>query len=795
MEKRGATHEERCRLRSREGEPVNGVLTVAQFQRVIAAADYKLDVSQRSAIEADANNGLFIVAGPGAGKTTCLFLRVLKLVLVDGIPPAGIVATTFTRKAAEELRSRILGRGFHIMEIAGALNRLSKAKRARLQRLDINQIWTGTLDGLCEELLRDHRVPGQQPPVLLDEFISKTLMLRHGIRAEQIGRGHPLDEFFKTELGAIAWQYGAARRAEMAMTLWGRRFQDLVDWEELVEETSLEFPEAIATLDRVFENYAAELEARDAVDFPLLEYRVLEYLQEGHLATWLKGVKVLLVDEYQDTNPLQEKIYFEIARHTGGALTVVGDDDQSLYRFRGATVELFRDFAARYRMQFRRAPVTEFLTVNHRSTGNIIQFVNGFVGLDKRYQSARVKNKPRMASPTIVETGMPVLGMFRESREALAESLAEFIHEVFRGKGYPISPGVVLRADGPNADVGDCALLCASPQETNGKGNKRLPALLRAELEKGADGIRVFNPRGQNFYEIEVVQRLGGLLAECIDPDGRVQESQSQYWRNDEHERLLIWRAEAQEFLERSGSASLKRFVEGWRGRDPLIRSRAWPVNTPVLTLIYSLVHYFPELHDDPEGQVFLEVFVRQIQALEELGGFRGRLVHKPTDQALSDRSVEALLNDFLRPIVAGLIKIDEEMVESFPRDRLSILSIHQSKGLEFPLTIVDVSSDFNKDNHAQRPKRFPKQPSGSHLQEDFMRAHTSLQTEERSGLDRAFDDLIRQYFVAFSRAQSVLLLVGVTRREAPGSVPNVATGWDRTGARRSEYMRSLRMI
>jgi DNA helicase-2/ATP-dependent DNA helicase PcrA len=385
--------------------------------------------------------------------------------------------------------------------------------------------------------------------------------------------------------------------------------------------------------------------------------------------------------------------------------------------------------------------------------------------------------------------------MFRESREALAESLADFIFKVFRGAGYRLPDGSIIHADAAGADVGDCALLCSSPKETNGKGEKRLAGLLRSELDSSLRAIRVFNPRGQDFHEIPVVECFGGLLTECIDPDGRVQETATAFWRDDERDRLSAWRAAALAYLKDSGDAALARFVDGWRRRDPAIRGRSWPVNSPVLQLIYSLVHFFPDLHDDPEGQVFLEVFVRQIQALEELGGFLGRLVHQPTDQELSDRSVRALLEDFLRPILLGVIKIDEEMVESFPRDRLSILSIHQSKGLEFPVAIVDVSSDFKTNHHGTRPKRFPDEPGGTHVQEDFMRAYTDLQTETRSGRDRAFDDLIRQYFVAFSRAQSLLLLVGVSKGSPPGPVPNVATGWDRGQLRSVAHINSLMMI
>ena len=189
-----------------------------------------------------------------------------------------------------------------------------------------------------------------------------------------------------------------------------------------------------------------------------------------------------------------------------------------------------------------------------------------------------------------------------------------------------------------------------------------------------------------------------------------------------------------------------------------------------------------PKFHDDPEGQVFLEIFTRQLGAAEQVSGFKARVVTDPSDKKLSDSSVGHLLLYFLAPIASGAAGVDEELIESFPRDRLNVLSIHQSKGLEFPLVIVDVGSDFKTRHSAQAFKRFPQQSGPAHNLEDLMRPHSPLSVLKRSGTDRAFDDLYRQYFVAFSRPQDVLLLVGLNATQPGGRVENIATGWDRTG-------------
>ena len=117
----------------------------------------------------------------------------------------------------------------------------------------------------------------------------------------------------------------------------------------------------------------------------------------------------------------------------------------------------------------------------------------------------------------------------------------------------------------------------------------------------------------------------------------------------------------------------------------------------------------------------------------------------------------------------------------------MNVLSIHQSKGLEFPLVIVDVGSKFKTNNIKTQILRFPKSLDDKITIEDSVRQHSSLGQSERSERDRSFDDLTRLYFVAFSRAESVLLLVGLspaiegyTKRNDHFNIPNVALGWSR---------------
>jgi DNA helicase-2/ATP-dependent DNA helicase PcrA len=199
----------------------------------------------------------------------------------------------------------------------------------------------------------------------------------------------------------------------------------------------------------------------------------------------------------------------------------------------------------------------------------------------------------------------------------------------------------------------------------------------------------------------------------------------------------------------------------------------------PLMSLLYSLITWIPALQDDPEGLVYLEVITRTITQSARFVAYDAKIQR---DQPYMDRSIRAVLWGIFEPLASGAIDIDEDLIEMLPRNRLNILSIHQAKGLEFPMVVVDVGSDFRTNHWKQAFKRFPRNGSRSHLLEDTLRPFSPLGRPMRSAIDRAFDDLVRQYFVSFSRPQDILLLVGLG---APTSgpnprIPNVATGWIR---------------
>lgn len=753
--------------------------------------------NQNDAIQASLDQPLFIVAGPGSGKTTVIALRVLKLIFVDDIDPQNILVTTFTRKAASELRSRILGWGDQLRRFFMQEPTYSNV-RGQLRRLDFNRIVIGTLDSIAEEILGDHRAPGTQPPIVIEDFISNALMIRVGLFNHGRHNNQDLRNYI-VNLKGTSWGLNLSEISATLLEIKDRFFHDLVNVNQF--RTNSNHPGTPIVCDAI-NDYEQELQNRLFFDFARLEREFLTRLRDGTLEGFLQNIRFVLVDEYQDTNLLQEQIYFELTRAAlgnEGSITVVGDDDQSLYRFRGATVDLFQQFPLRINRELGIQPRIINLSQNYRSTRRIVDFCKRFITLDTLYQNARVQNKPPISPMRSQYTNYPILGMFRDNVNQLASDLAEFIHRVIYGGGIQVQDSqgnqytieVAPQRRGRPEAAGDIVLLCSSPREFDAQGGDRLPRLLRVELSQLSPPIQVFNPRGQNLEKTADIQILCGLILECIDPNSIVQNS-TKNLPQPAVDIFNIWRREARRYINSNPPpttpTSLRDFVNAWQRRTPL-GGRTWGEKReiPLIDLVYKLVTWIPNMQNDIEGLVYLEAITRTINQVGLFGNFGGQIIFDQTNPNLEQMSVRESLWNIFVPIATGAIEIDEDLLETLPNDRLNIMSIHQAKGLEFPLVIVDVGSDFRTNHHAHAFKRFPRDGGKTCNMEDELRPFSPLGQPQRAALDRAFDDLIRHYFVAYSRGQDVLLLVGLNSvkdgyqtNSGSRDIPSIATGWDR---------------
>ncbi len=779
------------------------MISLDDFINSTKSAELRRDLTsnkeQLDAVTSPVNVTLKVIAGPGSGKTTVLVFRVLKLIYVDDVKPEEIIATTFTIKAADELKSRILSWGETIRQYALDNLELSKEVRWRIENLNFNQITAGTIDSISEEALTEYRNPGDNAPVIVDNAVALSLMNKRGYMGS--GMFNPsVRTLFEEELKKI---FGKAptgdKRSEYLINLNNRLKENLISTDKLHG-----FPCTKKCLDK----YNDYLEEKLLMDFPMLEQKYRDFMKTPKGVEYLGRYKFVLIDEYQDTNLLQESIFRELmanAVRNGGSCMVVGDDDQSMYRFRGSRVYLFNNLEKRMEssgLKFRQF----FLSKNYRSTPNIVDFYNRFIAMDREYQNARIK-KPEMTAERKDCINYPVLGMFRDTIEELSRDLSDFILKLVKGGTYSFRDNndkewtIKLGNGGSAADI---VLLCSSPAEYGSNHKARMPHLINDYITPR--GVEVFNPRGQELQNINNVGLICGLTLLCIDPLNdyltmKYEKGSGKVWASKDAYRVITeWRAGATSFINSAPDVrgvSLKKYVESWQLMNPL-NGNKWKDDVTLVDIMYNLLPWVVPLHKELEGLVYLQAICRTADNSSHVNNFDGRIVFEYEWKYVNGKrvkdykgimrsSVKAALTDIFIPIASGEVDIDETLLSDAPYNKLDIMSMHQAKGLEFPITIVDVASDFSTNHAKQRFKRYPNEndPDATSMTENFLAELSPEVKIDRDDVDRCFDDMIRRYYVSFSRPQDVLLLVGLTpnRYNRDGKViPNVGTGWTRDG-------------
>ena len=493
--------------------------------------------AQRDAVTHSADSILQIVAGPGSGKTTVLVLRALRHVIVEDVLPEHILITTFTRKAAQELRTRWLDWGTSL------LNAL--AQYQSVEHIDINRCRIDTLDSTVHDVLTEFRPAGVIAPALADTPASALILKREVFQVMY----WPNKQIVDTLLARYTFDGRPPRNQGEALgttkRLLDRLIQDQVDTTAYAQNGSAE--QLVVDMLDCYRQVCVEA---NVFDFATLEEHFLERLLGGQLDEWIRDLRVLLIDEYQDTNPLQEAIYFSLINSADLTASVVGDDDQAMYRFRGGSVELFTDFPDRCRQATGRNTTRVDMVRNFRSQPEIIDFFNSHISSDPGFQTARI-NPPKPLVAAVNPSGnVPVLGMFRADEITLATDLASFLRNIAGGNRISVGNGQEFHLGQKSGAIGDAVFLSHSMEEAsyNRYGRTqapRFPGLLRTYLE--GLGLKVFNPRGHSLRAIPDVQTLLGLVLLSIDPNAdmvdRIRPTQeAKYF-------LRQWRDTAQTFV------------------------------------------------------------------------------------------------------------------------------------------------------------------------------------------------------------------------------------------------------
>lgn len=707
----------------------------------------------------------WVLAGPGSGKTEVLTILVLRLLYVDNDPgiqdarvvPDSILVTTFTEKAARNLEDRI----------AGMRNRLL-AVDPTLAEVDVSKLRIGTLHGLCNDLLQEFRAHNYQNVRLMDEFEQALFLREHLSLIKQPDT--PSEIAFWREFPYLftpqQWQptrtYAPNRwnSTRAIVKLLSRLVEDRVSIDDLKTSGNPQ----LMRLAELYEEYCDLLVTNFRCDFSELQARFLEFLdtpigqafRDGDGTPGKPGIEWVLVDEYQDTNPMQEEIYFKLAANAPHNLVVVGDDDQAMYRFRGGSVECmvtFRDACQSY-LGMDPASVREYpLVSNFRSHAEIVEFFDEYINAFPVMTNPGARAPKPSINPrsSITGTYPAVSTLGGGNLGAVADEFAVMV------KGL-IDRGVV-------SDPSECCLLLKSTKESPNNAGKYVEALER-------QGLAVYNPRNKSFTTQEEVQGiLGGILA-LVDPDRRYALLPGNSNSVPSEEAAL--RATFADLC--AAHPALQDYVN--RAVQSVRNEPGAYFSAGLQELLYYLISHepFSIWQQDPVRRARMAKITKLLEAFASMPvinpqtGLPRPNVTRGNLRASSHFPGEVVggwLGSFYHLFVGYVMQSgfdDEEDGDVIcPLGMVPVMTMHQSKGLEFPFVFVGHMNESPKIQAShQLETLFSAYPANP--------ARTFTRAPE---IERAEMDLIRQYYVAYSRAKYALVLMGSNAQLDGNGVPS----------------------
>ena len=546
---------------------------------------------------------LLILAGAGSGKTRVLTHRIAYLIEEKGVNPWNILAITFTNKAAGEMRQRV----------------------DNLVGFGSESIWVSTFHSMCVRILRRHieRLGYDNRFTIYDTDDQKTLM-------KEVIRKLDLDPKRYKERPLLSVISSA--KNEMIMP---NEFELNAGGDFALQQTA-----------KVYREYEAQLKSNNALDFDDLLVRTVQLLdtQPDVLENYQERFRYIMVDEYQDTNTVQFKLVSLLAGKYRN-LCVVGDDDQSIYKFRGANIRNILDFEK----EFADARVIK-LEQNYRSTESILNAANGVIRNNKGRKEKTLwtdNGEGEKISLRQFDTGY-------DEAEFVAEDISESVRE---GASYNDS-AILYRTNAQSRLFEERFVAMNIPYKIVGGINfyarreiKDILAYLKT-IDNGQDDLAVRRI-------INVPKRGIGLTT-----INRIQESAAARGIGF-YEALLA--PELIAGIGRSASrldafAALIEYFKGQAEQESL---------TDLLNEIIEKTGYVKSL--DADDPVDAEA---RIQNIDEL-------VSKAAayEEDCADRDETATLSGFLEEValVADIDSLDEE------QDYMVLMTLHSAKGLEFP--------------------------------------------------------------------------------------------------------------
>ncbi|WP_298294163.1 UvrD-helicase domain-containing protein [Thiomonas sp.] len=594
----------------------------------MSALLHNLNPEQLAAVTLPAENAL-ILAGAGSGKTRVLTTRIAWLMSTGQVSPAGVLAVTFTNKAAKEMLARL---------------------QAMLP-IPVRGMWIGTFHGLCNRLLRAHwREAGLPQTFQILDTQDQLAAIKRLLKSLNVDEErHPPKQ--------VQWFINGAKEQ-------GLRPGDV----EVRDQQSRQLAE-------IYLAYEAQCTRDGVADFAELLLRSFEILRDNAAlrAHYRRRFRHILVDEFQDTNRLQYQ-WLKLLAGPGEAqpacVFAVGDDDQSIYAFRGAHAGNMDD----YQREFRVRHLIK-LERNYRSHGHILDSANTLIANNARRLGKTLR--------TEAGAGEPVRVFEAPSDHAEAQWLVEEVRQLLRD-GFSHSEIAVLYRSNAQSRVIEGALFNAGlPYRVYGG----LRFFERAEVKHALAYLRLIdNPLDDTAF-LRVVnfpaRGIGARTLEQLQDAARLR---------------AVPLSEAVDALGGRGAASLQAFLD----QVAQMRRQTAAMSLPDLVRhVLDASGLFAHYREERDGQERLENLEELVNAAAAFVTQEGFGLHaaaqQPQSLAVADAGMAAdgidpATGETLSPLTAFLTHAALEAGDNQAhsgQEAIQMMTVHAAKGLEFDAVFI----------------------------------------------------------------------------------------------------------
>ena len=569
-----------------------------------------LNESQRDAVSAPLSNAL-VIAGAGSGKTRVLVHRIAWLIDVEGVSPHGILAVTFTNKAAAELRART----------------------ESLLNVSARSMWVGTFHGLAHRLLRMHWAEAKLPQnfQIIDGDDQVRLIKR-------IMKAQDIDEK-KWPARQAAWFINGQKDE-------GKRAREVAVGEDLYQVTHK----------RIYQAYEEACDEGGLLDFAELLLRSHElWLNDANLlAHYQQRFSHLLVDEFQDTNTIQYAWLRVLAGQTGKVMAV-GDDDQSIYGWRGAKIENIHQFTEDF---------TDVATVrleqNYRSTQTILDAANGLIQRNTNRLGKELWSHGNKGEPIKVYAG------FNDLDEA--RFIAERIQQWIEDGGSANEAAILYRSNAQSRVLEEALLRLNIPYQIYG-GQRFFE---RAEIKNALAYMRLMEDRHSDPAFERVVNTptrgIGDKTLEGIRQLARTNQTS-------------LWQAAKDGLEGGTFTARVNGAVGGFVALIDEMADAVAPMQLDELADHILEASGLMDFHSQERGERGLARKENLQELVSACRQFSGDLVFPFED---SDRAEVSVLQEFLDQMT--LSAGDRQSAQG---PSVQMMTLHSAKGLEFPLVFL----------------------------------------------------------------------------------------------------------